>query len=113
GVTKVVPRPSAAASELTAAELRAGAGRLERLAGELRPAHVAVLGVQAYRAALRRPRAAVGEQAERVAGARLWVLPNPSGLQAHYQVPDMAVLYGALRTEAGGDPSPPGAPAAT
>lgn len=101
GITNLVRRPSASAAELTGEELAAGARRLEGLAAELRPAAVAILGVQAYRTAWGRTRATVGEQPERLAAARLWVLPNPSGLQAHYQLPEMAALYGALRGAVG------------
>jgi TDG/mug DNA glycosylase family protein len=100
GITNLVERPSAAASELSAGELREGAARLEKMVSRLQPAHVAILGVQAYRTAFGRPRAAVGPQPEGLAGARLWVLPNPSGLQAYYRVPDMVALYAELRAAA-------------
>jgi TDG/mug DNA glycosylase family protein len=101
GITNLVERGSAAASELTAAELRTGADRLAREVEAWRPAHVAVLGVQAYRTAFRRPKAVVGEQPEALAGARLWVLPNPSGLQARYQLAEMTGLYSVLARAAG------------
>lgn len=104
GITNLVPRASAAADELTADELRAGATRLAALAAEWRPGCVAVLGVLAYRTAFRRPRAAVGRQPDGVAGVPLWLLPNPSGLQARYQLPEMVALYGELR-RAGGTPA--------
>ena len=68
---------------------------------ELRPAWLAVLGVQAYRTAFRRPRAMIGRQDEQIAGSGLWVLPNPSGLQARYQLPDLISLFSELR-QAGG-----------
>ncbi|MDA8290400.1 MAG: G/U mismatch-specific DNA glycosylase [Actinomycetota bacterium] len=101
GLTNLVRRSSTRASELSPEELRAGASALEERVAAHRPPHVAVLGVQAYRVAFGRPRAAVGRQEELIAGAALWVLPNPSGLQAHYQLPDLAALYGELRRAVG------------
>jgi TDG/mug DNA glycosylase family protein len=100
GITNLVTRASAGAADLSAAELRAGADRLAAMAVALAPRHVAVLGVQAYRTAFGRPRAVVGEQPQPLGSARLWVLPNPSGLQARYQLPEMAELYGRLRRAA-------------
>ncbi len=97
GITNLVARPSGNADEITRQELRAGARRVERLVGRYRPAAVAFLGVGAYRAAFGKPRAAVGAQPERLAGAPVWVLPNPSGRTAAYQVPDLVRLFGELR----------------
>jgi TDG/mug DNA glycosylase family protein len=105
GITNLVERPSAGAAEVSAEELRDGAARLEEKVARLKPAHVGVLGVQAYRTAFRRPRATVGPQPEVLASARLWVLPNPSGLQAYYRVPDMVALYAELRAAAAADSS--------
>ena len=105
GLTNLVRRCSASAAELSAGELRAGARALEETVAACSPAHVAVLGVQAYRVAFGRPRAVVGRQDEELAGATLWVLPNPSGLQAHYQLPQLAALYGELRRAAGIEPA--------
>jgi double-stranded uracil-DNA glycosylase len=102
GVTNVVARATATAAELTAAELRAGGERLARDVGEWRPAYVAVLGVTAYRAAFGDRRAALGLQARTLGEARVWVLPNPSGLNAHYQLPDLVRRYGELRAAAFG-----------
>ena len=102
GITNLVARPSRAASELTTAELRAGAADLGARVAAVAPAWVAVLGVGAYRSAFARPRAVIGRQDETVGGAGLWVLPNPSGLQARYQLPDLIRLYGELRAVAGG-----------
>jgi TDG/mug DNA glycosylase family protein len=96
GITNLVARVTAAASEVSTAELREGATQLEAKAALLRPRCVAVLGLQAYRIAFRRPRAAIGLQPERIGGALLWLLPNPSGLQARYQVPEMNQMYTAL-----------------
>jgi TDG/mug DNA glycosylase family protein len=110
GITNLVRRASAAASELTTADLRAGGADLERLVGRLAPAHVAILGAQAYRTAFRRPRAVIGAQPGPLGPARLWVLPNPSGLQARYQLPEMTVLYGQLAAAAGYPAPPPAGP---
>jgi TDG/mug DNA glycosylase family protein len=96
GITNLVARATAAASELSAGELRAGATELEAKVGRLRPRCVAVLGLQAYRTAFRRPAAQIGLQTELVGGARLWLLPNPSGLQARYQMPEMNEMFTAL-----------------
>jgi TDG/mug DNA glycosylase family protein len=99
GVTNVVARATATADELSEEELRAGAALLARKVRRHRPAAVAFLGVGAARVALGRPRAAVGRQPEAWAGAAVWVLPNPSGLNAHYRLADLARLYAQLRRE--------------
>src|SRR5580698_6103153 len=80
GITNLVDRPTAAASELRVTELREGAAQLETKVAVLRPRCVAVLGLQAYRTAFRRPDAAIGRQPELLGGSLLWLLPNPSGL---------------------------------
>jgi double-stranded uracil-DNA glycosylase len=97
GITNLVDRTSRAASDVTTAEMRAGAAQLEVKAVRWMPQWVAVLGVQAYRVAFGCPRATIGRQPERLAGAGLWLLPNPSGLQARYQLPEMIGLYSELR----------------
>ncbi|MFN2519876.1 MAG: G/U mismatch-specific DNA glycosylase [Candidatus Limnocylindria bacterium] len=97
GVTNLVARATATADELGDRELRAGAARLARAARRYRPATVAVLGVAAYRVAFERPQAVVGRQAETLGDSRLWVLPNPSGLNAHYQLPALTSLFAELR----------------
>jgi double-stranded uracil-DNA glycosylase len=97
GVTNVVDRPTRTAGELDAAELRAGAVALTALVERWRPTVLAVLGVTAWRVAFDRPGSALGLQPERVGGAATWVVPNPSGLNAHYQLPDLARIYGTLR----------------
>jgi double-stranded uracil-DNA glycosylase len=97
GVTNVVSRPTRTAAELDAEELRAGARELAALVERWRPRVLAVLGVTAWRVAFSRPRAVLGLQAERVGGAATWVVPNPSGLNAHHQLPDLARIYGRLR----------------
>src|SRR5882672_7003320 len=97
GVTNVVARATARADELTAVELRAGAVRLTALAAEYTPLVVAVVGISAYRTGFERPQARIGAQPEMIAGSRLWVLPNPSGLNAHYQLPALADEFRALK----------------
>jgi TDG/mug DNA glycosylase family protein len=96
GITNLVNRSTATAAELTEDELRAGAVRLEALARELRPRIVAVVGVSAYRTAFDRPKASVGRQPDPLADSVLWVLPNPSGLNAHYQLPELAAAFRPL-----------------
>jgi double-stranded uracil-DNA glycosylase len=102
GITNLVARATAQASELSRAELQAGGARLAGLAGEYQPRVVAVAGVTAYRTAFGRPGARVGLQPERVGEARLWVLPNPSGLNAHWTTPRLVEAFRELR-EAVGD----------
>ncbi len=96
GITNLVGRVTAAASELGVAELREGATQLEAKVGTLRPRCVAVLGLQAYRTAYLRPNAVIGRQPEPLGDALLWLLPNPSGLQAHYQLPEMEKMFRSL-----------------
>jgi len=102
GITNLVARATARADELSAAEIQAGVEPLRRLVRRCRrrwggPTRVAVLGVSAYRVAFDRPRATVGRQPETFEGAALWVLPNPSGLNAHYQQPALNAAYAELR----------------
>jgi TDG/mug DNA glycosylase family protein len=97
GLTNLVDRPSAAAAELSADELRAGGAKLERLVERYAPKLVAIVGVTAYRTAFDRPKAKLGLQDETVGGRPVWVLPNPSGLNAHYQLPELARLYTEAR----------------
>jgi len=97
GITNLVNRTTATAAELTTAELRAGAIRLTGVVEDLRPAHVAVLGIGDYRTAFERPKAAIGRQPETLGGANLWLFPNPSGLNAHYPLPGLIPLFVELR----------------
>ena len=83
-------------NELGDDEIRAGVPRLTPTVERWRPRSVAVLGITAYRIAFRRPRAAIGLQPEDLAGVPLWVLPNPSGLNAHYQQPALSSEYAKL-----------------
>jgi double-stranded uracil-DNA glycosylase len=100
GITNLVERVTAAASELSNEELRAGIGALEEKVRHLHPRVVAVLGLQAYRTAFRRPQAMMGGQEELLGPARLWLLPNPSGLQARYQLPEMTAMFENLHRAA-------------
>jgi double-stranded uracil-DNA glycosylase len=97
GITNLVGRATAGAAELTREELRAGAELLAARAAAIRPAVVAVLGVGAWRAGFGAPQATVGPQPERVGGARAWLLPNPSGLNAHWQLAGLAAAFAELR----------------
>ncbi|HSD97416.1 MAG TPA: G/U mismatch-specific DNA glycosylase [Sulfuricaulis sp.] len=101
GITNLVNRATANAAELAEKELRAGSHRLTAKVRRHRPRVVAVLGVGAYQAAFDHTRVRIGEQPERIGNARVWVLPNPSGLNANYQLPDLARLFRKLRTVAG------------
>ncbi len=97
GISNLVARTSATAAELSPEELRDGTRRLTALVARFRPGTVAVLGVGAYRAAFEEPRAGLGRQPRNLAGRQLWVLPNPSGLNAHYQLPELTRLFAELR----------------
>jgi TDG/mug DNA glycosylase family protein len=101
GVTNMAPRATARADELTAAEMVAGGLRLRELVAEQRPVWLAVVGVTAYRTAFGAPKAVVGLQEERLGSTRIWVLPNPSGLNAHWQLPAMAEEYARLLAASG------------
>ena len=101
GITNIAPRATAQAAELTAAELRAGGARLLALVEARRPRFVAIAGITAYRTAFARPKAALGSQPERLGSAHLWVLPNPSGLNAHRTALTLADDFRELRIAAG------------
>jgi double-stranded uracil-DNA glycosylase len=101
GISNLVRRASARADELTAGELREGAELLVALVERVRPRVVAVLGVTAYRTAFDQPRAAVGRQPETLGRAELWVVPNPSGLNAHETVDSLAAAYAEPARAAG------------
>ncbi len=93
GVTNIASRPTREAAELSREELREGAQALAETVRADAPALVAVLGLTAYRTAFERPKAAMGLQPETIGGRPVWVLPNPSGLNAHYKPADFARLY--------------------
>ena len=97
GITNIVPRSTATAGELSPDELTTGARRLASKVRRYQPRVLAVLGVSAYRAAFGQPRATLGRQVEPMGATTVWVLPNPSGLNANYQAPDLARLYSELR----------------
>jgi TDG/mug DNA glycosylase family protein len=101
GITNVVARTTARADELTREELRGGARTLGRKVHRYRPAVVAFLGISAYRAAFRRPTAVAGPQPESIGHSLVWVLPNPSGLNASYQLPRLVEAFGSLRASLG------------
>ena len=101
GITNVVARATAAADELTPREIVAGGRILEAKVREYAPRYLAVLGIGAYRTAFARPKAAVGLQPDAVGDTRVWVLPNPSGLNAHYQGKELVKVFRALRDAAG------------
>jgi TDG/mug DNA glycosylase family protein len=101
GITNLVPRATARAAELTDAELRAGRDHLTVLAERHRPRIIAVAGITAYRTAFGHPRAATGPQPDPIGPARLWVLPNPSGLNAHTTAPKLAETLREMRASLG------------
>jgi TDG/mug DNA glycosylase family protein len=101
GITNLVARATATADQLDADELIAGARRLKRKVRRHQPACIAFLGLTAYRTAFARKTAGLGRQSETLAGAAVWVLPNPSGLNAHYQLADLACVYAELRAAFG------------
>ena len=100
GISNIAHRATAKASELTALELREGGEQLRALVRTIRPAVVAVAGITAYRVAFRQPKAVMGEQPDGFEGARLWVVPNPSGLNAHETTSSLATAYRAAAAAA-------------
>jgi TDG/mug DNA glycosylase family protein len=100
GLTNLVERASARADQLGPTELVAGRAELERKIRRYRPRWIAILGIGAYRTAFNRPQSSPGIQTDRLGGAGVWVLPNPSGLNAHHQPHQLAVLFQELRETA-------------
>jgi TDG/mug DNA glycosylase family protein len=100
GVTNLVARTTARADELSADEIRRGARGLEQRLAPFPPRLVAVLGIGAYRTGFGRPHEALGPQEHDLGGSRLWVLPNPSGLNAHHQLDDLTERFRVLRATA-------------
>ncbi len=100
GVTNLCPRATARADELTTQELVHGGRRLRELVTRVRPAWLAVVGITAYRTAFAAPKAQVGPRAERLGETGVWVLPHPSGLNAHWQVAELTAEFARLRTTA-------------
>lgn len=97
GITNLVPRTTATADELTSDELLAGRKRLERKVKRYQPQVLAVLGIGAYRMAFQEPKATLGLQSNSIGQTRIWVLPNPSGLNAHYQLSGLVEQFRKLR----------------
>jgi TDG/mug DNA glycosylase family protein len=97
GITNLVARTTATAAELSDDELRAGGERLQMIVERYAPKAVAIVGKGAYQIAFGRPRVEIGLQPEGLGGSELWVLPNPSGLNAHYQLPQLIEVYANLR----------------
>jgi TDG/mug DNA glycosylase family protein len=97
GLTNLAGRTTAAASELSVAELVAGRGTLEEKVRHYRPRWLAILGIGAFRTAFSRPRAVLGMQETGLAGASVWLLPSPSGLNAHHQPAQLAAAFRELR----------------
>ncbi len=101
GITNVAARATARADELTPAELAQGGQILAAKVRDLHPRWLAVLGVTAYRSAFGRPKAAVGPQPDQIAATSIWVLPNPSGLNAHWTAPALTEAFAELKAAAG------------
>ncbi len=99
GITSFCKRTTARADELTTEEYIAGGKVLVKKIERYKPQFLAVLGIGAYRTAFNQPKAKLGLQAGKIGGAKVWLLPNPSGLNAHYQLNDLAKLFGELRQE--------------
>jgi TDG/mug DNA glycosylase family protein len=106
GITNLVARATARADELAPAELVAGAERLTELVRQIRPRVVAILGITAYRKGFDRPRATAGRQPEDLGDSQLWVVPNPSGLNAHSSLAALAAAYREVALAAGISLSP-------
>jgi double-stranded uracil-DNA glycosylase len=98
GITNLVKRASATADELSREEYRAGYKQLTAKVRRYKPSVLAVLGLGAYRMAFERPKAVIGRQEEMIGETMIWVLPNPSGLNAHYQAEQLAQLFAELKT---------------
>ena len=101
GITNLVNRATVRASELDRAELRAGAERLAGLVQDLAPQVIAVAGITAYRDAFSERGARPGKQARSIGATEVWVVPNPSGLNAHETIDSLAEWYGAVASAAG------------
>ncbi|PQV64795.1 G/U mismatch-specific uracil-DNA glycosylase [Abditibacterium utsteinense] len=97
GITNVAEKSSVAAADLTREEIETGARELENRVLRFEPQVLAILGIGAYRTGFSRPKATLGLQNERIGQTQIWVLPNPSGLNAHYHPPQLARLFGELK----------------
>lgn len=103
GITNLVERSTATADQLTSEELIEGGRRLVAMVLRYGPKFLALLGAGAYRTAFNRPKATLGLQDEMIGDSRIWLLPNPSGLNAHYQAGELARLFRELRQATGGE----------
>lgn len=99
GITNIVSRATAGADELKKEELLRGAEELHRKVRTYKPRYLAVVGISAYRIAFGDPNAQIGLQSSTLGKTRIWVLPNPSGLNAHYQLPDLTRRFAQLRAD--------------
>ena len=106
GITNIVSRATATGAELSDDELRAGAKAVRRKVLKYKPKNAAFLGIGLYRVGFERPDAKLGLQQERIGDTKLWVFPNPSGLNAHFQVPDYARLFARLLPYSSGRKTP-------
>jgi TDG/mug DNA glycosylase family protein len=97
GITNIVDRASASAESLSGEDLTQGAGRLRRKIGRCQPMFTAFLGITAFRKAFQLPRARLGRSNDKIGNSWVWLLPNPSGLNAHYQLGDLVHLFAELR----------------
>jgi double-stranded uracil-DNA glycosylase len=97
GITNVVARATAAADELSREELLEGGRSLTHRVKKYKPRYLAIVGIGAYRTAFERPKAKLGLQEETIGATRIWVLPNPSGLNANYQADALVALFAELR----------------
>jgi double-stranded uracil-DNA glycosylase len=100
GITNIVPRASTTADDLSPDELRAGGKRLRKLVFQYQPRFLAFLGFVAYRTAFKQPKAIGGLQLETIGATQIWLLPNPSGLNAHHQDSGLAKLFAELQVAA-------------
>jgi TDG/mug DNA glycosylase family protein len=100
GITNVASRATATADRLTKEEIREGGQKLVAKVRRYQPRVLAILGLGAYRVAFNQPKAVIGLQQQTIAGTQLWILPNPSGLNANYQRNDLARLFGELKAAA-------------
>jgi double-stranded uracil-DNA glycosylase len=106
GVTNVVDRATASADELASTEYVTGGQQLAFKVQTYHPRFLAILGIGAYRTAFRKPKAVIGRQDEMLHGAIVWALPNPSGLNAHYQLKDLALTFQELLMAVKNEPNP-------
>ncbi|MCY2940723.1 MAG: G/U mismatch-specific DNA glycosylase [Planctomycetota bacterium] len=98
GITNLVNRATARADEVGDNELEKGAEILSEKIARYKPEAVAFLGITTYRTAFKRPRAKLGLQEDKISGVKIWVLPNPSGLNAHFQIKELGLLFSQLKT---------------